>query len=91
MERIARNFVDEMLTCEPGEMLKLADAFAAFRGLLKQHELPDIKRSDFKAVVTPLIKQTFDVSLRNDLGRPEGGGVRGWKGVKMLQTGPEMN
>jgi hypothetical protein len=83
-ERIARKFVDDMLTCETGQILRLADAYAVFRSLLKQRELPDIKRSDFKAVVGPLIREQFNVALRNDLG---GVGGRGWKDVKMLQSG----
>jgi hypothetical protein len=91
MERVARKFVDEMLTSEPGQMLKLADAFSAFRGLLKLHAMPDIKRSDFHTVVTPLIKQTFNICLRNDLARSEGSGVRGWKNVRLVQTGPLLN
>lgn len=84
-ERVARRFVDELLTHEPGQILRLADAYAVFRGLLKQRELPDIKRSDFKAVVGPLITSNFNVALRNDL---NGAGVRGWKNVKMIQTVP---
>jgi len=65
----------------------LGDAYAVFRGLLKERDLPDIKRSDFKAVVVPLIKDQFNVCLRNDL---DGAGVRGWKGVK-LQSLPGRN
>ena len=91
LERVARKFVDEMLTSEPGQIVKLADAFAVFRRLVKEKDLPDIKRSDFKAVVTPLIRQTFDVALRNDLDRSESGGVRGWKGLRMVQTAPGLN
>ena len=87
MEKIARKFVDELLTCEPGQILKLSDAFIVFRGLLKARDLPDIKRSDFKAVVAPLITENFNVCLRNDL---DGAGVRGWKGVK-LQSLPSQN
>jgi hypothetical protein len=55
--------VDDLLTSEPGQILRLADAYAAFRSLLKQRELPDIKRSEFKAVVGPLIKEDFNVAL----------------------------
>ena len=83
MERVARRFVDEMLTSKPGEILRINDAFAVFRALLKQKELPDIKRSDFKAVLVPLIRDQFNVCLRNDLG----GSGRGWKGLKMVQSG----
>jgi len=80
VERVARKFVDEVLSSEPGQILRINDAFAVFRQLLKERELPDIKRSDFKAVVVPLIKDQFNVCLRNDLG----GSGRGWKGVKLL-------
>ena len=72
--------MDELLTSETGQILKINDAYAIFRQLLKERELPDIKRIDFKAVVVPLIKDQFNICLRNDLG----GSARGWKGVKML-------
>jgi hypothetical protein len=85
---VARKFVDDFMTNEPGQILRLADAYAAFRGLLKERELPDIKRCDFKAVVGPLIREEFNVALRNDLSGVEGSGVRGWKGVKLVQSAP---
>jgi hypothetical protein len=88
IERVARIFVDSLLTSEPGQVLRLHDAYASFLHLLKEKNLPEIKRSDFKAVVGPLIREQFDVALRNDLGAEEGQGVRGWKGVKLLQTVP---
>ena len=84
-ERVARLFVDELLTSEPGQILKLSEAYSVFRQMLKRRELPDIKRSDFKAVVGPLIRDEFNVALRNDL---DNAGGRGWKGVKMIQSGP---
>jgi hypothetical protein len=84
LERIARKYVDEMLTSEPGQILRLADAYAVFRDLLRARGLADIKRSDFKAVVGPLIRDQFNVALRNDL---DNAGVRGWKGVR-LQSVP---
>ena len=77
--------MDDLLTSEPGQILRLADAYNVFRGLLKERELPDIKRSDFKAVVGPLITENFNVALRNDL---DGAGGRGWKNVKLLQSRP---
>jgi len=88
-EKVARKFVDDLLTSEPGQILRLADAYAMFRNLLKQRDLPDLKRSEFKAVVAPLIREEFNVALRNDLPGLDGSGVRGWKGVKLLQTAPD--
>jgi hypothetical protein len=39
-EWVARQFVDDLLTSELGQILRLADVYAAFRNLLKQRELP---------------------------------------------------
>ena len=80
--------MDDLLTSELGQILRLAHAYAAFRSLLKQHELPDIKHSEFKSVVGPLIREEFHVALRNDLPGVDGSGVRDGKGVKLLQTAP---
>ena len=88
LERVARVFVDSLLTKEPGTILKLHDAYTFFRVLLKDRSLPDIKRSDFSAVVGPLMREHFDVALRNDLSLDERHGIRGWKGVKLLQSMP---
>ena len=87
-ERVARRFVDELLTGEPGQILMLHDAYQAFCSILKQRDLAPLKRSDFKAIVVPLIKNEFDVALRNDLVVDGRQGVRGWKHVRLNQTGP---
>jgi hypothetical protein len=86
MERVARVFVESLLTKEAGQVLVLQDAYAMFRGLLKDRELPDIKRSVFQSVVAPLIRDQFDVALRNDLSFGDRSGVRGWKDVKVIQA-----
>lgn len=86
-ERIARKFVDELLTAAPGNVLLLADAYTAFLNLMKQNSLEPLKRSDFKAMVVPFVQEKFAVSLRNDLKIDERSGVRGWKNVK-IQTMP---
>ena len=57
----------------------------------KEKELPDINHSDFKLAVIPLVHDQFNVSLRNDLGGSDGGGVRGWKNVHLIQSGPALN
>ena len=87
-ERIAKVFVEEMLSSEPGQILKLQEAYTFFRELLKQRNLPDLTKADFKACVGPLIREQFHVALRNDLGM-DGEGARGWKGLKLAQTLPE--
>jgi hypothetical protein len=86
---VAKRFVDELLSAEPGHILMLTDAYQAFCSILIQRELEPLKRFDFKAIVVPCIKDEFNVCLRNDLvvdGRQD---VRGWKNVKLIQTRPE--
>jgi hypothetical protein len=57
----------------------LADAYAVFSKLLKQENLEPVKRASFKAMVVSMIKDQFEVCLRNDLQVDERAGVRGWK------------
>jgi hypothetical protein len=40
-------------------------------------------------MVGPLLREQFNVALRNDLPGLEVSGVRGWKGLKLLQKMPE--
>jgi hypothetical protein len=87
-ERLARKFVDELLSAESGHILMLHDAYTAFCNLLKQRELEPLKRSVFKAMVVPLIRDEFNIALRNDLVVDGRQGVRGWKNVKLSQTVP---
>jgi len=90
-ERVARRFVDEMLTSEPGQVLKLADAFEVFRSFLRKRALADMKRSEFKAVVGPMITSNFNDGPRNDLAEDGKSGVRGWKNVRLLQSASDDN
>jgi hypothetical protein len=61
------------------------------RAYKRQFDLRDITRSEFKAVIGPLIREEFNVALRNDLPGMDGSGVRGWKDVKIIQTVPSGN
>jgi len=87
-ERFARRFVDELLTGQPGNVLLMADAYERFLQLLKLQNLEPVKRCEFKAMVTPLMKERFDICLRNDLRIDERTGVRGWKHVALVQAAP---
>ena len=84
MERLCRRFVEQMLTSEPGSVLGLVEAYAAFNEFLKLQNLAEVKRSDFKAAVAPLIAEQFNVCLRNDLKLGEHSGMRGWKNVRYV-------
>jgi len=77
-----------LLTAEPGNVLLLADAYAVFLRLAKQQNLEPVKRSEFKAIIVPIVQEQFGVRLRNDLRIDERSGVRGWKNVRLNQTLP---
>jgi len=85
-ERIARKFVEELLCAEPGNILLLADAYNVFLKLAKQQSLGPVKRSEFKAMMVPLVQEQFNVCLRNDLQIDERQGVRGWKNMRLIQA-----
>ena len=88
-ERIARKFVEGLVEAESGQVVLLADAYVAFLKLVKEQNLQPIRRSEFKAMVGPMIQEQFGVCLRNDLKIDERQGVRGWKGMCLAsQTVP---
>ena len=82
-ERLLMKYVSEALTSEPGNILMLQDAYNAYCRLVKQKELAPVKRSDFKAMVIPMIKDQFNTGLRNDLVVDGKSGQRGWKNVRL--------
>lgn len=86
-ERLLMKYVSEALSSEPGNLVMLKDAYEAYCRLVKRKELVPVKRSDFTAMVVPVIKDQFNVSLRNDLVVDGKSGQRGWKNVR-LQAGP---
>ena len=60
----------------------IAAAYERFAGLIKQREMVPIKRSVFKELVTPGIRERFNAGLRNDLvvnGRYQ----QGWKDLAL--------
>lgn len=90
VERVARVFVDQLLTAEPGQILRLQQAYTTFLEMLKDRNLPAVDKKQFKAVVAPLVRDQFQVALRNDLPALDGEGLRGWKGIK-IQSVPALN
>ena len=80
--------MDQLLISEPGQIVKLHDAYTTFLALLKEKSLPQIKRCDFKAVLAPLIREQFDVALRNDLSADDRHNIKGWKNIRLIQSKP---
>jgi hypothetical protein len=83
-ERICRRLVQEMFEPAEGQILLFNDVYAAFREMAKQRELEPIRRSQFRALIMPLVRESFDVGLRNDLCLNENQSV-GWKNVRLIE------
>lgn len=79
-ERLARVFVEKMLISKPSDMVLVAPAYEHYIKLAKERDLVPIKRSVFKEMLKPIIREKFNSGLRCDLvvnGRYQ----VGWKGV----------
>lgn len=83
-ERVARAFVEQAIERQAGEALSLNQAYVHFCEFLKQRHLPKVKRHEFKNLVPPMIREEFDLGIRNDLEK-ECGGSSGWKGIRALK------
>ncbi len=84
-EKLAKYFVQQALELQPGEILTLTDAFQSFSQFLKRKEMDPIKRPFFKGMVIPIVREEFNVSLRNDLrGRSSPKQMCGWKDLRAL-------
>jgi hypothetical protein len=79
-ERLARLFVEKMLVSKPGEMMLACAAYDRFAALVRKKDLFPIKRSQFKDLVTPIIREKFDCGFRNDL-VVENRYQHGWKNI----------
>ena len=84
-ERLARVFVEQVLEREPGEFLTLSNAYLIFTEFLKLKAMVPVKRTVFKGMFCPLIRETFNVGLRHDIISPETQKQGdGWKGIRAL-------
>ena len=86
-ERVARIFVEQILERQPGEVLTLTNAYLVFIEFLKQKSMVPVKRSIFKGMFTPLIRDAFNLGLRNDvIDQATNHQTAGWKGLRALEV-----
>ena len=84
-ERVARVFVEQVLERQPGEVLTLTNAYLYFCEYLRGRGMVPVKRSIFKGMFAPLIRDVFNVGLRHDIINPETQKQGdGWKGIHAL-------
>ena len=72
--------MEKALKASPTEMILVGAAFEHYTKLARQRDLLPIKRSQFKEMLKPIIREKFNSGLRCDLvvnGRYQAG----WKGV----------
>ena len=86
-ERVARVFVEQVLERQPGEVLTLTNAYLVFCEYLKGRGMVPVKRSIFKGMFAPLIRDAFDLGLRNDvIDQTTNHQTAGWKGLRAVQV-----
>ena len=84
-ERVARVFVEQVLERQPGEVLTLTGACLVFTEYLRLKSMVPVKRSIFKGMFAPLIRDAFDLGLRNDvIDQATNHQTAGWKGLRAL-------
>ncbi|MEI8288322.1 MAG: hypothetical protein WCH99_02525 [Verrucomicrobiota bacterium] len=66
--------------------MTVSQAYDAFCHLAEQRQLGTLKRSQFKATMTDLIREQFGVGLRRDVPDSLGRHQEAWKGVRLLNA-----
>jgi len=83
-ERLARVFIQQVLEKKPGEVVTLNAAYLLFLEFLKGKQMEPLKRCVFKPMIAPLIREQFDLGLRNDLLGENQRQTSGWKNLRAM-------
>ncbi len=82
-ERVARVFVEQVFERQPGEVPTLTNAYLYFCDYLRGRGMVLVKRSIFKGMLAPLIRDAFNLGLRNDvIDQATNHQTAGWKGLR---------
>jgi hypothetical protein len=85
-ERLMRVLCETMLQPCAESNLTMTQAYKYFCRLAELRQLGMIKRSQFKATMTNLMKDRFGVGLRRDLPNGLGKQQEAWKGIRLLES-----
>ena len=80
-ERLARLFVEKMVL-KPGNVLLIGVAYEKYSELVKENDLDPVKRSVFKEMMKPIVREKWEKCLRNDL-VVDGRYMRGWRDLAL--------
>jgi hypothetical protein len=83
-QRVARVFIQQLLEKRPGEILTLSTAYLLFSEFLKRKQMDPVKRQVFKPMFAPLIREQFDLGLRNDIVGQNQRQTAGWKNLRAV-------
>lgn len=86
-ERLAKHFVQQLLEAKPNEVLTITHAYTNFSEFLKMKNLDPVNRPIFKSVMVPVIRDVFNLGLRNDLLGDNNRQQSGWKGLRAVLNG----
>ena len=90
-ERVARVFAEQVLERQAGEVLTLTNAYLVFTKFLKQKSMGTVKRSVFKGMFAPIIRDVFNLGLRNDvIDQTSNKQTAGWKGLRAANPQEKM-
>jgi len=78
-------FVEKCLEKQEGGLLTFNAAYFMFLEFLKRNQMSPLKRSRFKPIFAPLIRDQFELGLRNDLIGEKQKQTCGWKNLRMLE------
>jgi hypothetical protein len=67
-------------------ILTITDAFACYSQPLKGNKMNPPKRELFKGLVAPLVREEFDLGIRNDLPGKDNKHKCGWKGLRPAEV-----
>jgi len=80
-EKLAKSFVQKLVS-SPGNILLVGVAYEKYAAVVRESELEPVKRSVFKEMMKPLIRERFEICLRNDL-VVDGRYAQGWKDLAL--------
>jgi hypothetical protein len=80
-------FVEQVLERQEGQILTLTNAYLVFTEYLRGRGMVPVKRSIFKGMFAPLIRDAFNLGLRNDvIDQATNHQTAGWKGLRALEV-----
>jgi hypothetical protein len=86
-QRLAMVFAERLLEPCAGSILTVGQTYALFNRFVQSRNMPAIERRDFKSVMAEVIRDVYDLGVRNDLVNAETQKQqRGWLGLRPARS-----